>query len=488
MKSNPLLIDLYQMTMAQAYFREGMTSAEASFTYSFRDNPFGGGFAVFAGTEGLIQYLENWGFDEADCQWLSTLKAPDGTDLFSKDFLDYLQTLNADFEIVAAPEGSIVFATEPVVRVTGSLIATQMLETVLMNRLNFETLIATKAARCYIAAEGDPVLEFGLRRAQGPNGGISASRAAYIGGCSATSNLEAARIFGIPTAGTHAHSWVTAHDSEKEAFQAWTRSSANNSILLVDTYDSLAGIAAAIEAGVELEAKGGTFTGIRLDSGDLAWLSKRARAMLDDAGLNHVKIYASNDLDEHTISSLKAQGALIDSWGVGTRLATGGNQPALGGVYKMTAFRNSPDCPWQPKIKVSDQAVKTSTPGIQAVRRFFNEKDRPVGDMIYDALNPPADDLAAVIVDPLDMTRQKTFEPQAKSSELLHVLFERGKSFNNNDDVHSIRDRCLAGLSALDRSHQRFMRPHRYPVGLERSLFEKRIDMISAYKGVHDVL
>ena len=484
MKPNPLLIDLYQMTMAQAYFREGMTGAEASFTYSFRDNPFGGGFAVFAGTEGLGQYLENWGFDEADCQWLSTLTAADGTKLFNKDFLSYLKTLSADFEIAAAPEGSIIFAGEPIVRVTGSLITAQLLETVLMNRLNFETLIATKAARCYIAAEGDPVLEFGLRRAQGPNGGISASRAAYIGGCSATSNLEAARIFGIPTAGTHAHSWVMAHDSEEEAFQAWTRSSANNSILLVDTYDSLEGVALAIEAGVKLQAQGGTFAGIRLDSGDLAWLSKRARIMLDEAGLKDAKIFASNDLDEHTISSLKAQGALIDSWGVGTRLSTGGNQPALGGVYKMTAFRKSADCPWEPKIKVSDQAVKTSTPGIQAVRRFYDEKDRPVGDMIYDVLNPPSDNRAVVIVDPYDMTRQKSFEPQAKSIELLQVFFEKGKVHVDKEGVHVVRDRCLEGLSALDRSHQRFMRPHRYPVGLERSLFEKRIDMISRYKGV----
>lgn len=484
MTTNPLLLDLYQLTMAQGYFREGMQDAQASFSYSFREHPFGGGFAVLAGLQGLGQYLSNWGFSEEDIQWLASLTASDGSDLFGKDFLDYLSALDAgQLEVAAAPEGSIVFAGEPLVRITGSLIVAQLLETALTNRLNFETLIATKAVRCYIAAEGDSILEFGLRRAQGPDGGVSASRAAYIGGCSATSNLEAGRKFGIPLAGTHAHSWVMAHESEKEAFEAWTRSSANNSVLLVDTYNSESGIEHAVQAGLALEARGGHFAGIRLDSGDLAWLSRRARRMLDDAGMTQAKIYASNDLDEHTISSLKSQGAMIDSWGVGTRLSTGGDQSALGGVYKMTAFRGCATDSWEPKIKVSDQAIKTSTPGLLAVRRFFNYKGRPVGDMIYNLDDPPAGGSEVTIIDPKDITRQKSFEADMDSVELLQPFFARGSLTTDERDIHEIRESCLTNLAALDKSHQRFMRPHLYPVGLERGLFEGRLGMITTHKG-----
>ncbi|MCL2437845.1 MAG: nicotinate phosphoribosyltransferase [Coriobacteriia bacterium] len=485
MTTNPLLIDLYQLTMAQGYFREGMQEAQASFTYSFREHPFKGGFAVFAGLYEFGNHLENWSFSTEDIQWLSSLKAADGTVLFGKDFLEYLKKLQVDqLEISAVSEGSIVFAGEPLLRVTGSLIVTQLLETTLMNRLNFETLIATKAARCYIAAGGDPVLEFGLRRAQGPDGGISASRAAYIGGCSATSNLEAGRKFGLPVAGTHAHSWVMAHTSEEEAFESWTRSAANNSILLVDTYNSEKGIEQAVKAGAALEARGGTFAGVRLDSGDLAWLSRRARKMLDSVGLEHAKIYASNNLDEHTILSLKSQGAMIDSWGVGTRLATGGDQSALGGVYKMTAMRPSPTDSWEPKIKVSDQSIKTSIPGILAVRRFLDYKGRPVGDMIYDLNNPPAGGAEVTIVDPRDVTRQKNFDAEMDSIELLKPFFRGGSLVQLQNDIHEIRENCLANLAVLDKSHQRFMRPHLYPVGLERNLFEKRLEMITRHKGV----
>jgi len=484
MVDNLLLLDLYQLTMAQGYFREGKQDMQASFTYSFRENPFGGGFALFAGIEEMRKQLSEWRFSEKDRCWLATIKAEDGTDLFGADFLDWLGAQRANFDLAAAPEGSIVFAREPLVRVTGPLITCQLLETTLMNRLNFETLIATKAARCYVAAGGDPVLEFGLRRAQGPDGGISASRAAYIGGCSATSNLEAARSFGIPVAGTHAHSWVMAHDSEKEAFEAWIRSSANNSVLLVDTYDSLKGIAQAIEAGAALQASGGTFAGIRLDSGDLAWLSKRARKMLDAAGLEHAKIYASNDLDEYIISSLKGQGALIDSWGVGTRLATGGTQSALGGVYKMTALKKDAASPWEPKIKVSDQAIKTSTPGVQGVRRYFNERGRLIGDMIYDLENPPAKGEQATIIDPHDMTRRKSFAPELECIELLQPQLEDGVDVAPARDLHQIRATALSNLAALDRSHLRFMQPHRYPVGLERSLFERQLEMIIAHKSI----
>ncbi|MCL2680415.1 MAG: nicotinate phosphoribosyltransferase [Coriobacteriia bacterium] len=482
--SNPLLIDLYQLTMAQGYYRVGLKDAQASFVYSFRENPFRGGFALFAGVEGLRDYLLNWGFSDEDCQWLATLKAADGSRLFADDFLQMLGALRMDFDVAAAAEGSIVFAGEPLARVTGSLISCQLIETALMNRLNFETLIATKAARCYSAADGDPVLEFGLRRAQGPDGGATASRAAYVGGCSATSNIEAARRFDIPVAGTHAHSWVMAFDHEEDAFEAWTHSSPNNSVLLVDTYDSLNGIKQAVRAGAQLKAAGGDFSGIRLDSGDLAWLSKRAREMLDAAGLQDAQIFVSNDLDEYTIASLKEQGALIDSWGVGTRLATGGSQSALGGVYKMTALKKPGATTWEPKLKVSDQASKTSTPGLQGVRRYFDANGSPVGDMIYDLENPPCAKTDATIVDPQDLTRQKSFSPDMHWEELLQPLFEGGRAMTSTGDIHQIRESSLANLRALDESHKRFMQPHRYPVGLERSLFEKQLQLVKKHKGI----
>ena len=482
--ASPLLIDLYQLTMAQGLWRNGRAGDQASFAYNFRENPFEGGFAIFAGIEEFSNYLENWHFSDADIEWLTELRAHSGTKLFDKDFLTWLKSLDMNLDIHAAAEGSIVFAGEPLVRVTGSLITCQLLEAALMNRMNFETLIATKAARCYLAAEGGQIFEFGLRRAQGPDGGITASRAAYIGGCSATSNLEAARKFGIPVAGTHAHSWVMAHESEKEAFQAWTHSYSNYSVLLVDTYDSLKGIAEAVKAGSELEARGGSFAGIRLDSGDLAWLSKRARVMLDEAGLTGAKIFVSNDLDEYVIFSLKAQGAPIDSWGVGTRLATGGDQSALGGVYKITALKRAGTSKWEPKIKVSDQAIKTSTPGILGLRRYFNEKGRPIGDMVYDLMDEPDADGSSTIVDPYDLTRQKNFSADAECCEMLQPFFEGGARCAQTRDLAEIRESALENLATLDKSHLRFMQPHRYPVGLERNLFERQLKMIKEHKGL----
>jgi nicotinate phosphoribosyltransferase len=479
-----LLIDLYQLTMAQGLWRDGMQDDQASFVYNFRENPFSGGFAIFAGIEELGPYLENWHFSEQDCTWLSNLKSHAGTKLFSADFLDWLACLKPEFEVHVVSEGSIVFAGEPLVRVTGPLIACQLLETVLMNRVNFETLIATKAARCYIAAGGDSIFEFGLRRAQGPDGGISASRAAFIGGCNATSNLEAARRFGIPVAGTHAHSWVMAHDSEKAAFDSWTRSYPNYSVLLVDTYDSLSGIEEAVKAGAELEARGGSFAGIRLDSGDLAWLSKRARTMLDEAGLESAKIFASNDLDEHTILSLKTQGALIDSWGVGTRLSTGGDQSALGGVFKMTALKRAGTDTWVPKIKVSDQAIKTSTPGILGLRRYFDKTGKPIGDMIYDLMDDAEEDGSSTIVDPFDMTRQKRFASDVRHIEMLEPFFAEGRVLAPKRELSEIRKATLLNLEHLGKSHQRFMRPHRYAVGLEKTLFERQLNMIKEHKGL----
>jgi len=484
MTLTPLLTDLYQLTMAQGYFLEGLSDAQASFTYSFRENPFEGGFAIAAGTELLRDFLSDWQFSAEDCAWLATLKATDGSALFVPAFLEWLKSLRFTADVAAVAEGTVVFAREPLVRVTGALACCQLIESTLLNLMNFSTLIATKAARCYLAADGDPILEFGLRRAQGPDGGVTASRAAYVGGCSATSNMVAAQRFAIPPAGTHAHSWIMAHDGEQAAFAAWTRASANNAILLVDTYDSLKGVENAIHAGAALEAAGGHFAGIRLDSGDLAWLSRRAREMLDKAGLTQAKIIASNDLDEYTITSLKDQGAAIDSWGVGTRLVTGDGQSALGGIYKMTALKPVGSDRWQPKLKVSDQAAKTSTPGLQGLRRYFSHENKPEGDMIYDLNRTPDPGASATIVDPQDMTRQKTFAANTKHSELLEPLLKVGKATGTTSPLKTLREKTISGLAALDTSHTRLLHPHTYPVGLEKTLFEQQLALVKEHKGV----
>src|SRR5712672_79498 len=290
------------------------------------------------------------------------------------------------------------------VRVTGPILHAQLVETPLLNVINFQSLIATKAARVVLAARGDPVLEFGLRRAQGFDGGLAASRAAWVGGCAATSNVMAGRLFGIPVSGTHGHSWVMAFDDELSAFRAYAEALPNNCTFLVDTYDTREGVRYAIEVGRELRARGHEMLGIRLDSGDLAWLSSEARKMLDEAGFQNARILASNELDEHLVATLKEQGAQISGWGVGTRLVTGHPDAALGGVYKLTAVRR-PGEAWQPKVKLSEQPIKTSIPGVLQTRRFSGEAEA-VADVIYDEGMVPSG--SVTMVDPLDPTRRRT--------------------------------------------------------------------------------
>ncbi len=307
-------------------------------------------------------------------------------------------------DVYAVPEGTVVFPQEPLLRVDGPVVPCMLLETALLAVVNFQTLVATKAARVCLAAQGDPVLEFGLRRAQGIDGGLAASRAAYVGGCAATSNTLAGRLYGIPVKGTHAHSWVMLHDSEEEAFMEYARALPANCVFLVDTYGTLDGVRHAIQAGRWLRERGHEMVGIRLDSGDLAWLSIRARALLDEAGFPGAAILASNELDEIIIQSLKEQGARIAVWGVGTRLVTGQDDGALGGVYKLGAVRAGPDAPWERRVKVSEQASKTTIPGLLEVRRFETAEGF-LADVIYDALLGLPE--APVMVDPLDLTRRR---------------------------------------------------------------------------------
>jgi nicotinate phosphoribosyltransferase len=469
-----LLTDLYQLTMAYGYWKAGMADKKAVFNLYFRKNPFQGGYAVACGLDYAIDFMENFEISAEDVAYLATLKGNDGKPLFEAGFLAYLQEMKFDCDIDAVAEGTLVFPNEPLVRVRGGLIQCQLLETPLLNMINFQTLIATKAARVCLAAQGEPVLEFGLRRAQGIDGGLAASRAAYIGGCAATSNVLAGRLFGIPLKGTHAHSWVMSFGDEKAAFEAYAEAMPNNCVFLVDTYDTIEGVKNAIEVGKKLQSKGHILAGIRLDSGDLAYLSIEARKLLDAAGFENTEIIASNDLDEHIINSLKQQDAKVSVWGVGTKLVTAYDQPALGGVYKLAAIEDEKGG-WAYRIKLSEQAIKISNPGVQQVRRFYLNGEA-ISDMIYD--EQQIEQLQNLIIDPLDMTRRKMIPKEATFIELLKPIFRKGKLQYQKKTLEQTRQYVREQFGTLHRSITRFTNPHAYPVGLEKQLFELKTRLI----------
>lgn len=471
-----LLTDLYQLTMAYGYWKSGAIKKEAVFNVSFRANPFKGGFAVFCGLTHVIDFIESFRFDQSDIDYLSTINASDGTPLFSAEFLSYLLSLKLTVDIDAMAEGSVVFAHEPLLRVKGPLIQCQLLETTLLNIINFQSLVATKAARVRLAAGEKAVVEFGLRRAQGADGALSASWASYIGGVDGTSNVLAGKMFDIPVTGTHAHSWVMSFDDELEAFKTYAEAMPNNCVFLVDTYDSLEGVHKAVEIGKWLRSKGHELKGIRLDSGDLAYLSIEARKILDSAGFENSKIVASNDLDEHIIASLNDQGARIDIWGVGTKLVTAYDQPALGGVYKLTALRNDAHSDWQYKIKLSEQAGKITSPGLQQVRRFHDEQGKFIGDCVYDEWSVPQKDW--VIVDPVDFTRRKAIPASSKSTDMLAPVFKKGERVYPGVSTAKIKEYSKDQLQHFHHSIKRLLNPHQYPVGLERSLHDLKTDLI----------
>jgi len=475
-----LLTDLYQLTMACAAWQGGMAGTHASFCLSFRKNPFGGGFAVAAGLETVLDLVERFRVDEADLAYLETLRDGRGAPLLARGFLDHLAALRLEVDVDAVPEGTPVFPYEPLLRVTGPVIPCMLLETPLLAVVNFQTLVATKAARVCLAARGDPVLEFGLRRAHGIDGGLAATRAAYVGGVSATSNVLAGRLYGIPVRGTHAHSWVMLFDGEREAFQAYAAAMPGNCVLLVDTYDTLQGVRHAIEVGRWLREQGSDLAGIRLDSGDLAWLSQRARALLDEAGFTRTAIVASNELDETVIESLKEQGATISVWGVGTRLVTGADDGALGGVYKLAAVRR-PGEPWKHRVKLSEQAAKVSLPGLLQVRRFEGPEGY-AADCIWDELTGIPE--APVIVDPLDHTRRREVAAGMPHADLLAPACRGGRAVAGRPPLEALRARTLAELPRLHRGIRRFVNPHQYPVGLERRLFDLRTRLVLEARGL----
>lgn len=471
-----LLTDLYQLTMAYAHWKTGSWKKEAVFHLYFRNNPFGGGFTVACGLARAKEFLANFSFEGADLEYLRTLTGQDGKPLFDEGFLEYLRDLKLDCEIDAVDEGRVVFPSAPLLRARGPIIAVQLLETPLLNIINFETLIATKAARIALAARGEPVMEFGLRRAQGIDGALAASRAAYIGGCSATSNVLAGRLFGIPVKGTHSHSWVMAFGSEMEAFEQYAAASPGNCVFLVDTFHSLDGVAHAIEVGRKLRAAGHRFGGVRLDSGDLAYLSIEARRMLDEAGFEDAAIVASNELDENIINSLREQGARISIWGVGTRLITGHDQAAMGCVYKLSAVRD-PGGPWKPRMKLSEQAAKVSNPGIQQVRRYLSGSEF-AGDMIWHEDPSAPTEPKPLMIDPLDMTRRRAFTAAQPHEDLLKPMFRGGSVVVGPESLARARENVTEDLARLHAGIKRFVNPHIYPVGLEEPLFQMRSDLM----------
>lgn len=472
-----LLTDLYELTMAYGYWKSQMLENEAVFHLFFRKPPFQGGFTVAAGLENVIDYLQRWRFEISDLDYLSSLESDTGEPLFEEAFLDYLQEMKFTCDVDAVQEGDVVFPYEPLLRIQGPIIQAQLLETPLLTLTNFPTLIATKAARICLAAGDDPVLEFGLRRAQGLDGAMTASRSSYIGGCFGTSNTLAGKVLNIPVRGTHAHSWVMAFESELSSFQAYAEAMPDNCVFLVDTFDTLRGVKNAIEVGRWLKKEGKKLLGIRLDSGDLHYLSVESRKLLDAAGFQDAKIYASNELNETLIADLKQQGSKIAVWGVGTHLVTGFGQPALDGVYKLSAYRQKTNLPWEYKLKLSEKLAKISDPGILQVRRFSTPEMGYIADALFDV--PKGFPAPARIIDPLDPTRSRILSTSMQARDLLQPIFRSGEYVYQKPSLAAIQAYCKKELSLFDKSIKRLYNPHLYPVGMEESHYHLKMELIN---------
>jgi len=473
-----LTTDLYEVTMACGYLKAGVSDYEAAFHVTFRENPFGGQFTVACGLATAIDFLRGFHFTDTEVAYLASQRGNDGKPLFDTDFLDYLRHLHLTCDADALPEGTLVFPNEPLIRVCGPISQCQLLETALLNIFNFQSLIATKAARVCLAADHDPVIEFGLRRSQGVDGGLTAARAAYIGGCAGTSNLQAGHQFGIPVSGTQAHSWIMFFESEREAFEAYAKAMPNNCIFLVDTYDSVDGIRHAIETGSELRRRGHEMIGVRLDSGDGVALSIKARRMLDKAGFANAKIVGSGNLDEYMITDLKQRGAKIDVWGVGTRLSTGQPDGALGVIYKLGAIRR-PGGEWQYRIKLSEESAKTSVPGSLQVRRFYQPDERFMADAIYETDHGVSEPCEIVDVE----TEEKTDIPaNIDYSDLLVPIFRDGKLVYQEPKIETSREHARKQLSCAPPEILQLKNATAYKIGLERSLHDLRSNLITRTK------
>ena len=471
-----LLTDLYELTMMQGYFKHKDRNETVIFDAFYRSNPCGSGYSIAAGLEQVIEYIKNLHFSTEDIDYLKSLN------IFDRDFLDYLRGFHFTGDIYAIPEGTVVFPREPLVKVIAPIMEAQLIETAILNIINHQSLIATKAARVCYAAKGDGIMEFGLRRAQGPDAGLYGARAAMIAGCVGTSNVLAGRLFDVPVKGTHAHSWIMSFPDEYTAFKTYANMYPQACILLVDTYDTLkSGVPNAIRVFTEMREAGIplTFYGIRLDSGDLAYLSKKARKMLDAAGFNDAVISASNDLDEYLIESLKAQGATITSWGVGTNLITAKDNPSFGGVYKLAAIKG-PDGKFIPKIKLSENSEKVTNPGDKIIYRVYEkENHKIIADLIclaeesYDE----AEDL--LLFDPVEPWKKTKLKAGTYTLRpLLEQIFDRGECCYTSPKVMEIRDYCLKEQDTLWEESKRFVNPHKVYVDLSKKLYDTKIRLL----------
>ncbi len=480
-----LLTDLYELTMMQGYFKNKDQNETVIFDAFYRTNPGEGGYAVAAGLEQVIQYIKELHFSDEDIKYLA------GLGIFGQDFLDYLKDFKFTGDIYAIPEGSVIFPREPLIKVIAPIMQAQLIETAILNIINHQSLIATKAARVCYAARGDGIMEFGLRRAQGPDAGTYGARAAVIGGCIGTSNVLCGRLFDVPVKGTHAHSWIMSFPDEYTAFKTYADMYPSACILLVDTYDTLkSGVPNAIKVFKEMRQSGVplTFYGIRLDSGDLAYLSKKARKMLDEAGFPDAVISASNDLDEFLIDSLKAQGAAITSWGVGTNLITSKDCPSFGGVYKLAAIMDK-EGDFIPKIKLSENSEKVTNPGNKTIYRIYEKNSGKVKadliclvDEIFDEKEP------LLLFDPLEPWK-KTRLPGGSYTmrEIMVPVFLNGKCCYESPKVMDIREYCKKELDTLWDETRRLVNPHKVYVDLSKKLYDIKIELLDRMGQVETV-
>ena len=474
MRNLTLLTDLYQLTMLNGYFEKNIHKDIVIFDMFFRKNACNGGYTIICGIEQLVEYINNLHFSDDDLEYLKSLG------LFSDKFLDFLKDFKFTGDIYAVEEGTIMFPKEPIITVKAPLYQAQLIETALLTIVNFQSLISTKASRVCYAAKGDPVFEFGLRRAQGPDAGTYGARAAVVGGCAGTANVLAGKMFDIPVVGTQAHSWVQKFDNELDSFRAYADVYPDNCLLLVDTYDVLkSGVPNAIKVFDELKAKGHKPKGIRIDSGDLQYLSNESKKLFEKAGYYDLIYTASNDLDEYTIASLKSSGSAINSWGVGTKLITSAESPSLGGVYKLTASYENDKL--IPKIKVSEDAEKINNPGFKKVVRIYNENNMAEGDLIMlhdeeiDTTKP------LTIFDPTYTWKKTTFQNYT-IKELQKPLFKNGECKYVPKSIIEIKKHVNEQLNTLWDSYKRFSNPKKYKVDLSKNLWTLKSDLLDSKK------
>ncbi|MDQ0152704.1 nicotinate phosphoribosyltransferase [Moryella indoligenes] len=480
MRNLTLLTDLYELTMMQGYFKNSEVNETVIFDAFYRNNPEGNGYSICAGLDQVIDYIKNLHFEEEDISYLA------GLGIFEADFLDYLKDFRFTGDIYAIPEGSVIFPREPLIKVIAPIMQAQLIETAVLNILNHQCLIATKAARIVRAAKGDGVMEFGCRRAQGPDAGIYGARAAMIAGCVGTSNVLCGKMFDVPVSGTHAHSWIMSFPDELTAFRAYAKLYPDACILLIDTYDTLdSGLVNAITVFKEMREAGALSKryGIRMDSGDLAYLSKKVKAALDAEGFTDAIISASNDLDEGLIESLKSQGATINSWGVGTNLITSKDCPAFGGVYKLAAIQDRKSGRFIPKIKISENAEKITNPGDKTIYRIYDSQGMIVADLIalIDETFDPSEPL--MLFDPIE-TWKKTLLKGGNYSmkEILVPIFKNGECIYQSPKVMEIQKFCKAELETLWEESKRFEYPHQTYVDLSKKLWNLKNDLLEQYQ------